>query len=401
MRKVVEKLDDFGRGIVYVNNKITFIPKCVPGDEIEFVITDEHAKYFTGKLNKVILPSKDRIEAKCPFYDKCGGCSLQNLSYDKTISFKKEKIENLFKRNKLEASKIEIIENPSPFNYRNKLSLKIIDGIIGFYEENTHDIVSINKCLLAKKEINKAVGLLPLLKLSNANITIRCNYLDEILLVIDTKEKVSKISEVFAKELKLKGIIVNDKVIYGQGFFEEKINDIKYEVSYNSFFQVNPHIASLLFKEVLENIDKNDIVFDLYSGVGALSLVEAKVASKVVGIEIVKNAVINATKNKEINKIDNVEFLLKDLSEGLDIPINPTCVVIDPPRSGIDKKTMNWIINSKPNKIIYVSCDPNTLVRDIKLLDDYNIKTIKLFDMFSYTYHCESVTVLERKESRV
>ena len=393
----MEKLDDFGRGIVYFNDKITFIPKCISGDEIEFAVTEEHSKYYKGKLTKVIKPSSDRIEAKCPFYDKCGGCALQNLDYDKTLIFKKEKVENLFKRNRIDIHNVGIISNPSPFHYRNKLSIKIQDCQIGFYEEDSHNIVCINECLLAKEEINRVIKLLTLLNLQNANLTIRCNYLNEILLIIDTKEKNIKVPELFAQELKLKGIIINDKVVYGEGFFNEVINDVIYEVSYNSFFQVNPYVASLLFKEIEKSIDKNDIVFDLYSGVGALSLVEAKKAQKVIGIEVIKNAVINAVKNAKLNKINNAEFLLGDLSNGIKTNIKPTCVVVDPPRSGIDKKTMTWIKNTKPQKIIYVSCDPNTLVRDLKLLDNYNVKKVTLLDMFSYTYHLESVTILERK----
>ncbi len=400
MKKVVEKLDDFGRGIVYVDNKITFIPKCIPGDTVDFVITDEHSKYFTGKLNKIVDYSSNHIKSMCPFYEKCGGCSLQNLSYEETLKFKKEKITNLFKRNKLDVD-ISIVPNPKPYNYRNKVSLKIKDGLIGFYEEDSHIIVEVNECLLAQKSINKTIKLLPLLNLKEAEITIRTNYLEEILIIIDTKEKVKNIPEIFAKEIRLKGIIVNNKVVYGAGYFEDVINDIKYEISYNSFFQVNPHVASLLFNEVEANINSEDIVYDLYSGVGAFSLVEAKKANRVIGIEIVKNAVINATKNKDLNNIKNVEFLLKDLAEGININDKPTCVVVDPPRSGIDKKTRDWLIKTKPQKIIYISCDPNTLVRDLKMLSDYSIKKVTLFDMFSYTYHLESITVLERKESRV
>ena len=396
MRKKIEKMDDFGRGITYVNNKITFIPKCIEGDEVEFIITDEKAKYFLGKLEKIVRHSSLRVKANCPFYNECGGCALQNLSYEDTIKFKINKLTNLFKRNKIEYEDFDVIKNPSPFSYRNKISLKIIGGKIGFFEENTHDIVSINSCLLANPEINKTIKLLPLMNIKNALVTIRTNYQKEILIIIETKESIPNIPSVIAEEINLKGIIFNNKTIYGQNHFIDQINDLKYEISYNSFFQVNPYVASLLFKEIQDSITENDIVFDLYSGVGALSFVEAKKAKRVIGIEVVQNAVINAVKNKELNKIENVDFILRDLSLGVNIQDIPTCLVIDPPRSGIDKKTMNWIINSQISKIIYVSCNPNTLVRDIRLLTNYNVKTIKLFDMFSYTYHCENVCILER-----
>ena len=397
MKKAIEKLDDFGRGITYVNDKITFIPKCIPGDEVDFIITDEKSKYFLGELKSVITSSKDRTNTKCPYYSLCGGCSLQNLDYKKTLEFKKEKVINLFNKNKIDIKDISIVENPHPFNYRNKVSLKIINGLIGFYKENSHDIVPINKCVLVNESINKVIGILPLLGLKNANITIRSNNKEEILIVIDTKEKITNIPSVFNEIVNLKGIIYNNKTIYGSNIFIDEINDIKYEISYDSFFQVNPYITSLLYKEISNYIDSNDNVLDLYCGVGAISLMIAKKAKSVIGIEIIQNAVINAVKNKNLNNITNAEFILGDLSKGLKLDNKFNCVVLDPPRKGIDKKTMEWLLTNKPSKIIYISCDPNTLVRDIKILNDYNIKKIKLFDMFSYTYHCESICILERR----
>lgn len=397
MKKIIEKLDDFGRGITYVNNKITFIPKCIKGDEVDFIITEEKKKYFLGKLNKIIKKDSEHIDSKCPFYQDCGGCCLQNLEYEKTIEFKKHKIENLLKRNKINFNNITITKNPSPYNYRNKITLKIKDGNIGFYEEGSHKIVSINHCLLAKTEINKVIELLPFLNIINGEITIRCNYKNEILLIIKTKEEV-KIPKVLIELINIVGIILNDKVVYKKSSFIDKINDIYYEVSFDSFFQVNPFVTSLLLNKIKANLENSSMVYDLYCGVGTISLAIASKCKKVIGIEVVKNAVINATKNKTLNNISNAEFILKDLSSGVKEDFIPDTVIVDPPRSGIDKKTILWLKNIKPQKIIYVSCDPNTLVRDLKILDEYNIKSLDLFDMFSYTYHVESVTLLQRKD---
>lgn len=397
MKKIIEKLDDFGRGITYVNNKITFIPKCINGDEVDFIITEEKKKYFLGKLNKIIKKDSEHIDSKCPFYQDCGGCCLQNLEYEKTIEFKKHKIENLLKRNKINFNNITITKNPSPYNYRNKITLKIKDGNIGFCEEGSHKIVSINHCLLAKTEINKVIELLPFLNIINGEITIRCNYKNEILLIIKTKEEV-KIPKVLVELINIVGIILNDKVVYKKSSFIDKINDIYYEISFDSFFQVNPFVTSLLLNKIKANLENSSMVYDLYCGVGTISLAIANKCKKVIGIEVVKNAVINATKNKSLNNISNVEFLLKDLSSGVKENFVPDTVIVDPPRSGIDKKTILWLKNIKPQKIIYVSCDPNTLVRDLKILDEYNIKSLDLFDMFSYTYHVESVTLLQRKD---
>lgn len=397
MKRIIEKLDDFGRGITYVNNKITFIPKCIKGDEVDFIITEEKKKYFLGKLNKIIKKDSEHIDSKCPFYQDCGGCCLQNLEYEKTIEFKKHKIENLLKRNKINFNNITITKNPSPYNYRNKITLKIKDGIIGFYEEVSHKIVSINHCLLAKAEINKVIELLPFLNIINGEITIRCNYKNEILLIITTKEEV-KIPKVLIELINIVGIILNDKVVYKKSSFIDKINDIYYEVSFDSFFQVNPFVTSLLLNKIKANLENSSMVYDLYCGVGTISLDIASKCKKVIGIEVVKNAVINAAKNKTLNNISNAEFILKDLSSGVKEDFIPDTVIVDPPRSGIDKKTILWLKNIKPQKIIYVSCDPNTLVRDLKILDEYNIKSLDLFDMFSYTYHVESVTLLQRKD---
>lgn len=397
MKKKIEKLDDFGRGITYVNNKITFIPKCIYEDEVDFYIIDEKSKYFIGKINEIIKKSPHRKEVKCPFYTLCGGCSLQNLNYEDTLKFKQEKISNLLKKNKIEFNNITITENPKPFNYRNKITLKVVDGKIGFYEQNSHNIVTINKCLLAQESINKTIELLHLLKLKNGTITIRCNYKDEIIIIINTDELIEKIPSVITDLINLKGIVVNNQLVYKDSFFIDKVNDLLYEVSYDSFFQVNPYVAEKLFNKVEEHIDKDSIVYDLYCGVGALSLIEAKKCQKVIGLEIVKNAVINAVKNKKLNNISNAEFILRDLSNGMPLNDLPDIVVIDPPRNGVDKKTMNWLKKNKPHKIIYVSCDPNTLVRDIKLLDEYELISLDLFDMFSYTYHVESLCVLQRK----
>lgn len=398
MKKKIEKLDDFGRGITYVNDKITFIPKCIYEDVVDFYIIDEKSKYFVGKINEVIKNSPYRKEAKCPFYTLCGGCNLQNLSYEDTLKFKKEKIYNLLKKNKIDFKNITITENPNPIHYRNKITLKIQNGKIGFYEQNSHNIVMVNNCLLAKESINKTIKILPLFNLKNGTVTIRCNYKDEILIIINTNELIEKIPSSIVNCINLKGIVINDKLVYGSNSFYDKINDIIYEVSYDSFFQVNPYVAEKLFSKVEEYIDKDCVVYDLYCGVGALSLIEAKKSKKVIGLEIVKNAVVNAVKNKRLNNISNAEFILRDLSNGVPLNDLPDIVVIDPPRNGIDKKTMNWLKNNTPSKIIYVSCDPNTLARDIKLLNEYEIICLDLFDMFSYTYHVECVCLLSKKD---
>ena len=300
MQVIIDRFDDFGLGIAYVNEKITFVPNAVPGDIVKIKLIKETKKYNVAKVDKYIKLSNMRVKPKCPYFTNCGGCTLQSISYEDTINYKLNKVINLFKKNNIDIN-LEIIENPHPFNYRNKISLKVVDKKIGFYEENTHNIVEISKCIIANNAINKTISLIKQFNIINGNIIIRCNKNAEVLIIIESNDKLNIDIDYLKKQIKLVGIVINDKTYYGDNYLIENINNYFYKISYNSFFQVNPNIASILFNLVSKYINKNDIVLDLYSGVGTLSLVASK-AQEVIGVEIVKNAVLNAIFNDKINK---------------------------------------------------------------------------------------------------
>lgn len=395
MQVLVDKFDDFGQGITFVADVITFVPNTIPGDIVDIKIVKKKKKYNVGKVINYIKLSKDRIDYKCPYFNKCGGCVLQSISYDATINFKLNKVINLFNKYNLDI-KPEIVKNPSDYNYRNKIKLMVIDGKIGYFETNSHTLVEINECVIASKAINKVIPLLKTFNIINGNIVIRCNLNDEILIIIESNDKLNIDIDVLKEKIKLVGIVVNNKTIYGDNFLIECINDIYYKISYDSFFQINPYVASKLFNIVKENIDKTDIVLDLYCGVGTLSLNAALNANEVIGVEIVPNAVLNAIYNAKINKINNTKFILNDAQDAVG-KINKKFdkIIIDPPRSGLTKKTIDTILTIMPKKIIYVSCDPNTLIRDILLLKDkYSIEKSYILDMFSYSYHVECICIL-------
>lgn len=395
MQVLVDKFDDFGQGITFVDDVITFVPNTIPGDIVDIKIVKKKKKYNVGKVINYIKLSKDRIDYKCPFFNKCGGCVLQSISYDATINFKLNKVINLFNKYNLDI-KPEIVKNPSDYNYRNKIKLMVIDGKIGYFETNSHTLVEINECIIASKAINKVIPLLKNFNIINGNIVIRCNLNDEILIIIESNDKLNIDIDVLKEKIKLVGIVVNNKTIYGDNFLIECINDIYYKISYDSFFQINPYVASKLFNIVKENIDKTDIVLDLFCGVGTLSLNTALNANEVIGVEIVPNAVLNAIYNAKINKINNTKFILNDAQDAVG-KINKKFdkIIIDPPRSGLTKKTIDTILTIMPKKIIYVSCDPNTLIRDISLLKDkYSIEKSYFLDMFSYSYHVECICIL-------
>ena len=397
MQVVIDRFDDLGRGIAYVGDKITFVPNTIPGDTVAITITKENKKYNIAKVDKYIKLSSRRVKPKCPYFDICGGCTLQSISYEDTINYKYNKVKNLFKKNNIDINPT-IIKNPSPFNYRNKISLKVVDKKIGFYEENTHNIVEIKECIIASSAINKTIPLISGFNIINGSITIRSNKNDEVLIILKSNDKLNIDINYLKTQIKLVGIVINNETFYGDNFLIENINDYFYKISYDSFFQVNPYVASILFNEVSKRINEEDTVLDLYCGVGTLSL-NATRAKEVIGVEIVENAILNAIFNARINKIDNVKFILNDSTKVVS-KLNKkfSKIIVDPPRSGLTKTIIDNILSINPEEVIYVSCDPATLVRDILLfIDKYSVSEAIIFDMFSYTYHVETMIILKRK----
>ncbi len=396
MEAKIERFDHEGAGIALINDKVTFIPKTIPGDIVDIRVTENKKNYQRGKLKKLIKPSKERVEAKCPYYAKCGGCHLQNLTYQDTLNYKMNNVKNILSKVNKDID-LTIIPNPCEFNYRNKIELKIKDGELGFYEKATNDIVEINNCLITDDAINKILPSFKETNIHNAEVTIRTNTSKDILIIIASQEKIAY--EKLIKE-NVKGIVINKKLVYGQNYLLDKINDIEYQIYYDAFFQVNPYVAAKLFNIVADNINENDYVLDLFSGVGTLSLTAAKKAKDVLGIEIVHNAVVSAKNNALKNNINNVTFIEGDVFKKIkDVPNKYNTWCVDPPRKGLDKETIKTITKYKPTKIIYVSCNIHSLVRDLLLIKDlYKIEKFYVLDMFSYTYHAECVCILNLKK---
>lgn len=393
MKVEILRFDDFGRGICYVNDKVTFVPFSIPGDVLEIEITKEKRNYNEGKIVKIIKPSKNRIVPPCPYFGVCGGCAYQMLQYNDSILEKQNNVINYFKKNGL-LIKPNIIKNDTPYNYRNKITLKIVNKKIGYFKNNSHDIVEINDCLLANNKINEVIKLLSSLSIINGEVIIRCNYKEEVFIVINTYDNVD-ISKI--KNIKdLKGIILNNETIYKDNYFIEEVNDIKYNVAYDAFFQVNRLVCGKMFKLAQDFVNIDDIVLDLYSGVGTLGLSAAKKAKEVVGVEINKNAVDNANSNAKLNNLTNAKFIYSDAGDIKNLDINFNKLIVDPPRAGLSQDTIDFINKRLPEEIMYISCDYHTQARDLKLLDDYEITNSYVCDLFSYTYHVECICILKR-----
>ena len=394
MELLIEKLDNEGNGLSHVNDKIIFIPKCLEEELVDIDIIKETKKYYIGRLKKVLNPSNKRIDSPCKYFNKCGGCNLLNLKYEDTLKYKENKIKEIFKKYLDYNLDVNVIESDDKLNYRNKLILHIENKSIGLISLD-NKLFDIDECYLVNESINNIIKYIKFLNITNGKVLIRSNNVNELLISIDTEDNI----ELNNIDNNIKGIILNSKLVYGEDYFIESINNLKFKVSYNSFFQINRSINSKLFNIINENINENDKVLDLYCGVGSLGINTSLKANKVLGIDNLGSNIKDANENKKINNIKNIEFICGDASifpKYIDKDIDT--IIIDPPRNGLNKFTLQNILDYKPNRIIYVSCDPFTLVRDLKeLFNVYNLNKYYLLDMFPYTHHVESICILERK----
>ena len=392
----IKSLNDQGKGVCFVDNKITFVDNTVIGDIVEINIIKTSSKYNLANVTKYIKKSLTRTKSFCPYSEVCGGCSLANISYQKTLEFKQNKINHALKKFGNIDTSVSIIASEPNLNYRNKITLKVLDGVVGYFKEQTNEIVPIKECMVASIPINDFIKYIKDFEIKNGEVIIRSNYNSELLINFITDDPIILVPII---DLKIVGILKNGKILKGDTKFMQNINNHFFQVSYDSFFQINPYICSQLFNLINEHILPNSNVLDLYCGVGTLGLSVTNKINKLYGIEIVPNAVINAVTNAKMNNINNAKYMLGDTSKTISkIDDKIDVIIIDPPRNGLDKKSLKTILAMNPKQIIYVSCDPITLSRDLKELTNlYNIDYISGLDMFPYSYHVETLAVLKRK----
>ena len=395
----IESLDHYGRGIAKINGKIAFIENALPNEIVEIKLNNEKKRYIEGSVLKYIETSKKRVNVDCPYYNSCGGCNIMHLSYEDQLKFKQEKINNIIKKYLNTEIKVnDIISSDLNLNYRNKVAFQVKEKI-GFYKNNTHDIINIDNCLISNKLINKSIKYLKKLDLKYVNkITCRTG-LNELMVIIETNKKnidITPLKEI-AHSIYLK--VDNDYIhVFGNKNIYEKLGDYKYIISPDSFFQVNINTCIKLYNKIKDYVGENKKVIDLYCGTGSIGIFINK-TNNIIGIELNKSAIKDALKNKKINDINNIDFICGDSGNKLKkLNFNPDVIVVDPPRSGLNKETIQNILSFNSKEIIYVSCDPMTFVRDLNIFKEkYNIKEITPFDMFPNTYHIECIAFLKRK----
>ena len=399
MEVVIEKMNHQAMGIAKINGKVVFIPKVIVGDVVDIDIIKEYKNYSIGRVNKIIKNGSKRVDVLCPYYDICGGCSISAYTYQDELEYKVNNVIDIFKRNEIDI-KPNIIKSDNRYGYRNKITLQVSNGIIGLYEEDSNKIVDVDKCLLVSDKLNEIIDIIK--KNINVNkcnkIVIRDTYYGIMIIFYGSVNNEEVIKYLGKKVVSIYTYNNKYKCIYGEKYLYEMIGEYKYRISPDSFFQVNSRTVNKLYNKVVEYAiedDKKDNLVDLYCGTGTIGIYLSKYFNSIIGIELNNQAVEDAKENAKINSVNNIEFYAGDVGKIINDQIKADVIIVDPPRSGLDKRTKDILLKINANKIVYVSCNPLTLARDIKELDSgYDLGDITLVDMFPNTHHVESVCVL-------
>ena len=381
---------NLGDGVGRIENKPIYIKNAVSKDKLEVKITRVNKKYLQGEIVKIVKESEDRVKPLCPYFPKCGGCTFWNVNINKENEIKENYIKRLFPN-----VKVNTIISNNEINYRNKVTFHIHNGKLGYYQKNSNNLVLIDECLILNKEINKKKKYLETLDLTKVTeIMIRySNNYDELL--INFKGQLKDYDHL--KKIKnIKSIYINNYLVYGNPTIKEKINNLEFLIGPNSFFQINTNMIANLYDSIKNFITPSSSLLDLYCGTGTIGIYLNEYFEHILGIDIVKENIENAFLNKEINKIDNISFQHKDASSIENTYFD--VVIVDPPRAGLGEKTKEHLLNINSKIIIYVSCNPNTLKKDIeKLKEKYQLVEITPVNMFPKTEHIECVSLLIHK----
>ena len=424
-----------GHGVVKIDGFPLFVKGMLEKEEGELVVTLMKKSYGYARLLKLMKQSEHRVEPICPVAKTCGGCQLQHMSYAESLRFKKQKVQDVITRiAKLPLQVEDVLGMEHYTHYRNKgqipVGMKQDEVVTGFYRINSHDIIDINSCSIQSERINEVLQVMKRLlkKYHNADVFRHILIKDgfhtkEVMVVwIVRKMKFAHRQEMMEELVKtlpyIKSVVVNvntrddnvilgekEEVIYGNGYITDRLQDFHFRISSKSFYQVNPVQTEVLYGKALEfcQLTGNETVLDLYCGVGTISLFLAKQAKHVVGIEIVEQAVKNASENAQANGIHNISFVCSDAAsyaaklskEG----VRPDVIVVDPPRKGCDQVTIDSIVQMGPQRVVYVSCDPATLARDLHKFHEkgYHCVKVQPVDMFPFSHHVENVVLMERR----
>lgn len=437
-----------GEGIAKIEGYTIFVPGAIKGEKCKILIVKVTASHAFGKIIEILEKANARKESDCSTYKRCGGCSLRHIEYNATLEMKQKIVQNLVNKTLEGRVKVEpTIGMENPLHYRNKAQYplginKENDPVVGIYAQRTHTIIPMENCLI-QNEISEIIAksVLKIIKENKISIYneknqngimrhivikigIKTKQVMCILVVNENqipqeKQMVEAILQEFQKNEKLQGwelktivknintkntnVILGNKniVLYGEGYIYDNLGEYTFKISPMSFYQTNPIQTEVLYQKVVEfaQLDKNEILLDLYCGIGTIGIFAAKKVKKVYGIEIVEDAIKDAKENARLNNIENIEFLCGDVEVALGELIEKSekadVIFVDPPRRGLDITTIHNILKVQPKKMVYISCNPATMVRDLKILEEkYEVAKIQPVDMFPYTAHVECVVAM-------
>jgi len=430
-----------GKGAVKVGKDIYFVDGLFPNEEADIEVLYSRAGVYYGKVKKLHVLSESRIQPRCKVCTACGGCQYQQLNYQAQLQYKTKRVKDALKR----IAHIDTKVNPcigmeNPYYYRNKIQMpfgKDRKGnvVYGFFKENSHEIIPVKECMIEDKRAASILwDIKELVKQFNISVynedsgkgilryvLIRTSYhFDELMVVLVVSELNFKNQKNFVDALvklhpEITTVVENvnprhtnvilgniNKTLYGEGKIKDNICDLSFEISPASFFQVNPIQVEKLYMSALKHLheDKDQVILDAYSGVGTIGLIASKKAKKVISVELNKDAHKNAIKNAKRNGVDNIEFYCDDAGSFIqNLDANLDVVIMDPPRKGSDKRFLSILLEKAPKQIIYISCDPETLARDLDFIKDmYSVESVQPVDMFPFTAHVETVACLRLKE---
>ena len=444
----IEDMSSEGLGIGHAMGMAVFVKDTVPGDRVLAGIVKMKKTYAFARLEEILAPGKDRVEPVCPVARKCGGCQIQEMSYPAQLKLKERKVrENLQRIGGLNPDEdvfLPILGMENPWHYRNKAQFPIgrdKEGnlIAGFYAGRTHSIIDYHRCEIGIDE-NKPVleAVLSWMKEYRIapydekdgsgvirHVCTRAGFSTQDLMVVivaaasklkEEQALVRRLQEASGR-FRLRSVVLNsnlektnvilgrkNRVLYGEDYIEDRIGPLTYRISAGSFYQVNPVQTEALYRTALEfaALTGRETVWDLYCGTGTISLFLAQRAERVIGIEVVAEAVEKAKENARLNQIDNCEFITgkaEDLAGSLP---DADVIVVDPPRKGLDRIVTDTILRVRPERVVYVSCDSATLARDLALFTagGYELRKIQPVDQFCHSVHVESCVLLERVSNR-
>lgn len=435
-----------GEGVGRVDGFTLFIQGALPGEKVLAKVMKLKKQFGYAKLLKVLEPSTDRVEPPCPVYKQCGGCQLQHLSYEAQLKWKRQSVVDSLERiGKLNMDGITIhptLGMSDPWRYRNKAQVPLGNSegglIAGFYATGSHRIIDMNECLIQHddtnqiiREVRRIAGGLGITAYDEErhtgllrHVVVRVGFATGQIMVVlvlngdklpNEKELVEGIvaavpgvASVCLNVNREKTNVIfgqKTKVLWGAEVIYDSIGDVKFAISARSFYQVNPVQTEVLYGKALEYAELTGVetVIDAYCGIGTISLFLAQQAKQVYGVEIVPEAIVDARKNAELNGIGNVEFVVGAAEEVMprwqEQGVRGDVVVVDPPRKGCDQALLDAIIAMKPERVVYVSCNPSTLARDLRVLEDGGYRTVEVqpVDMFPHTVHIEAVVSLVYK----